>query len=418
MADVSRRCGCRDENGKQFTAGRPCPKLKDPRHGTWGYRVSAGTVADPQPGKPEHRKRRYLSGSGYERRKDAQEALERALRAYRGQGDQFFNQTTVADYMAAWLDRLERDGEHKPTTIYMYRTYTDAHIVPALGEKRLTALKRADVAHFIDTLRAKTVTGQDYRPRPLGAVTVRRVVACLSSALGDAMRRGLIESNPAVQHELPAAERPKVTVWERADAVRFLEEARTTRLGPLFEFAISTGLRRGEICGLRWADVDLAQGRLTVNVNLVEVNGRVTEGAPKTKAGARTVLLSQDVVDLLTLVRARTEMERAEWGDHYTDSGRVFVHEDGNQLRPGHPSKWMERAVKRLGLPPAHFHSLRHQYASIQIDMGTELTLLSKMMGHSNIAITSNTYSHLFEERERKQAAAVSAWLRPSPETV
>lgn len=411
-SSVTRRCGCRDSEGQRYTASRPCPELaRNPRHGAWAYRVSAGTVADPKPGAPGHRKRRYLTGSGFERKRDAEEALAKALRAYRGQGDALFDKTTIGDYLAGWIER--RSLDLKPSTAFMYRRYLDEHIVPALGEKRLVKLSRADVAAFVDHLRTKTVRGQDFRQRKLGDVTVRRIHAVLRSALSEAVRRGLIEANPASMADLPNESRRKVRVWEQADALRFLDAVKGHRLGPLFEFAISTGLRRGEICGLRWADVDLVEGRITVRVNLVDVGGQAVEGAPKTRAGdGRELYVSADVVDILARVKDRTEAERAAWGDAWTDSGRVFVHEDGRQLRPGYPSKVMEKTVRRLGLPAAHFHSLRHQFASIQIDMGTELTLLSKMMGHATSAITSDTYSHMFAARERKQMNATSAWLR------
>ncbi|MEA5453594.1 tyrosine-type recombinase/integrase [Sinomonas sp. JGH33] len=426
MSDITRRCGCRDEEGRQYTAGRKCPKLKDPRHGSWGYRVSAGTMADPKPGAPGHRKRRYLTGSGFDRKKDAEEALDKALRAYRGQGEKFFDRTTVSDYMGDWLGRLERDGDHKPSTLRMYRSYAERHIMPDLGEKRLIKVTRNDVAVFIDGLRAKhlmdpklgvPVKGPDGKPKPLGAVTIRRVVATLSSALGDAKKRGLIEANPAEDQELPTAAKKPLTVWEKHDAARFLDGVAGHRLGALYRLVIFTGLRRGEVCGLKWEDIDLVAGRLTVRRNRVQVGPDVVEGEPKTEKGNRVVMLDPSLVTLLAGWANRQDAERKAWGEAYTETGRVFTYEDGRDLRPEYVSKLLDTVIAGLKpLPRLRFHDLRHQFASILNDLGEDIVTISKLMGHANTAITSDLYTHAFEDKARRVSVAASSWLAPAEE--
>lgn len=404
MADVTRRCGCRDVDGKQYSAARPCPDLKNPRHGSWGFRASAGTVPDPKPGAPEHRKRRYVQEWGYKTAREAPEARDAALRKLKGQGERFFDRTTVGEFVTEWLDRLERQGEIRPSTARMYRTYIEKDIVPALGDKRLVKLTRNDVAQFVDAL----------RDAGRGATTVRRIHATLSSALSAAVKRGLLEASPASKADLPDVEKEKVKVWGREETLAFLEAAHAHRLGTLFEVAIMTGMRRGELCGLRWQDVDLVEGRAVICRNLVQVGQKVLEGEPKTAAGERSVGLSAHVVTLLAKLKDAQNAEREEWGEAYTDSGRVFTYEDGRELRPGYPSKVLEVLVKRLGLPPMRFHDLRHLFASIQLDAGTPKAMVSKLMGHSTIAITADLYSHLMDDAAGKAAEAASAWLRPA----
>lgn len=413
MADVIRRCGCRDENGKVYgnTAATRCPQMANPRHGSWGFRFSAGSVPDPQPGAPGKTKRRYIQEWGFKTAKEAKEAREAAMKKYKGQGERFFDRTTVAEYLTEWLDRRAalppEKGGLKPSTERMYRRYVVNDIAPALGDRRLVKLTRNDVAGFID----------DLIDAERGATTIHRIHATLSSALTTALKRGLIEANPASLADLPEISPHPIKVWEQPDAIRFLEAAKAHRLGPLFEFAISTGLRRGEVCGLRWEDVDLVEACLTVRRNLVQVGPDVVEGKPKTKAGdGRVVQLSAGLVDMLARIKDRTESERESWGEAYQGSGRVFTYEDGRQLRPGYPSKVLDTLVERQGLPRLRFHDLRHQFASIQLDLGVELTVVSKLMGHANTAITGDLYSHLLESKARQQAEATSAWLRPVQE--
>lgn len=402
MSDVTRRCGCRDEDGRQYSASRPCPELKrNPRHGSWGFRASAGTVPDPKPGAPGHRKRRYVQESGYRTAKEAKEARDAALKKYKGQGERFFDKTTVGEFLTDWLKRREL----RPSTERMYSAYLERDILPAIGDVRLVKLTRNDVAVLIDSL----------RDAGRGATTVRRIHATLSSGLTAAVKRGLIDSNPAALAELPEPAKDKVKVWGRDETLRFLEAAHGHRLGTLYEVAIMTGMRRGELCGLKWEDVDLVEGRAVIRRNLVQVGTEVREGQPKTTAGERTVGLSSHVVTLLAAWRNRQDAEREAWAEAYTDTGRVFTYEDGRDLRPGYPSKVLDTLVKRLGLPPMRFHDLRHLFASIQLDAGTPLAMVSKLMGHSTVAITADLYSHLMDDAAGRAAEAAAAWLRPAP---
>lgn len=220
--------------------------------------------------------RRYIPGSGYKTAKEAREAREKALRKYKGQGQRFFDHTTLGDYLEEWIarraDLLADKGGLKPSTARMYRNYISKDIIPALGGIRLVKLTRNDVAGFVDDL-------IDAR----GATTVHRIRATPSSALTNAVKRGLIDTNPAALADLPEISLHPIKMWEQPEAIMFLEAAKAHRLGPLFKFAISTGLRRGEVCGLKWEDIDIVKGALTVRRNLVQVGPNVVEGSRRRK---------------------------------------------------------------------------------------------------------------------------------------
>jgi integrase len=399
MAKATRRCGCRDDTGKQY--GAKCPKLKSYRHGTWGFRLSAGF--DPVSGK-----RRYITEFKYGSADEAEEAMRDAERGLKT-AVYDFKRTTAASYLLEWLDAQEKHSQLKPSTMRMYRAYVDKDIVPALGPKLLLKdLRKPHVAGLI----------ADLQGAGRGAVTIKRIHATLSSALADAVQDGLLATNPAAGARLPRVEKNRIEVWEPEDAGTFLDAISEHRLGALFEVAILSGMRRGELCGLRWQDVDLVARRLVVRVQLVQVGKDVIEGTIKTEAGQnRVVALSDRAVAALMAWQFKQAEEREQWGDAYVDTGRVFTYEDGRQMRPGYPSKLFELTVAKLGLPSMRFHDLRHLHASLMLASGQDLAIVSKTMGHSNSQITRDLYAHMVGDAARN-AAEGAASLLPSRKSV
>jgi integrase len=210
----------------------------------------------------------------------------------------------------------------RPTTERSYRRHLRDHLVPQLGRLRLRDLRPGHVEAMLRTVHA-------------GPSTVRRVHATLRSALSDAKRRRLVSYNAAVDVALPKAARPKVQPWEPAELGRFLDHAAGDRLGVLYEVMAATGLRRGEACGLRWADVDLERGRLVVRQQVVVIGHELRFGPPKTASGdARVIDLDDGTVGALLGHRLAQDGERAEWGQAYADHGLVFARENGEPLHP------------------------------------------------------------------------------------
>jgi len=207
MSDLYRRCGCRDDAGKQL--GARCPKLKSSRHGTWGYRLSAGFH-------PETGKRRYVSAFTFDSEKSAKTAkLEAEKRLHAGTFK--FEKQILSEYLIAWFDRAVKNGDLKPSTAHMYERYITADIVPALGTLQVTSMRKFHVANFIEAL---IDSGR-------GATTIRRIHATLRSALNNALERDLIDYNPAARVKLPRIEKAKLRPWEPVEAGTFLDEAST-----------------------------------------------------------------------------------------------------------------------------------------------------------------------------------------------
>jgi integrase len=386
-----KRCPCppiRDAEGKRVN----CPK----RHGTWQL------VADVEAGLGG--KRRQVRRGGFRTQAEAQAALGKVLEEARTQTDG--GRMTVGDYLASWLKDKVAAGDLRPTTARSYAQHIDDYLVPHLGHHRLNELR----PHHVRRMLAALVEGNAERARPLGPSSVRRIHATLRSALKTATADDLIAQNVAAGVGLPKATRPKVRPWEPEELGAFLDHASGDRLGTLYEVVAMTGLRRGEACGLRWVDVDLERGRLTVRQQAVQLGHEVVFGPPKTSSGeARRVDLDEQTVGTLMAHRLAQDVERATWGDAWVDSGLVFTREDGSGWHPEVVTKRFIALAAAAGVRPVRLHDLRHGQASLMLAAGVPLAVVSKRLGHSSITITSDTYSHMLEGVGRQAAEAAAA---------
>jgi integrase len=273
-----------------------------------------------------------------------------------------------------------------PATVTNYRRYIEQDIAPSsLGQMQVREIHRRHVQSFVDDLAATR-----------GAVTVARVVAVVQGALSQAVVDGLIDETPAHHLELPDAPRKDFEPWEVEQVGHFLDVAAQHRLGALFEVAVFTGLRRGELVGLRWADVDLTRRE-------------VRTPRAKTEAGVRRVALDDRAVGAIVAWQITQSGEAQALGADWTASGFVFTYADGQPLKPQYVTRLFEKLRVQAGLPKMTFHGQRHQQASLQLAAGTPLAVVSKRLGHSSVAVTADIYSHLLRSTEHDAANAAAA---------
>jgi integrase len=276
---------------------------------------------------------------------------------------------------------------------------------PAIGRLDIGQLRRAHIEAALD--------GLDCSP-----ATKVRYLSTLNSALHDALREGLITVNPASLARLESGKRPKIHPLEPGELGRLLDHVAADPLGALYETIAATGLRRGEALGLRWDDVDLEHGRIVVRRQLVQLGGHhacphcdghqgVTFAAPKTASGdARIVALDAGAVGLLMGHRLRQDTER-ELG--YVDHGLVFAASNGDPLRPDLVTKRFVELCDEAGVRQVRLHDLRHGRASLLLAAGVDIAVVSKILGHGSLSITSDTYAHLLEGVGAAAAEAASA---------
>ena len=366
MADIYRRCGCRDENGARL--GIHCPKLvSDPKHGSWSFYIAAGI--DPKTGK-----RRQIRRGGFATKREAQQERNKIAAKLDKGTYRAPSKLTYATFLDDWFKRRQTTGDGlKETTIDNYARYIVNDIQPtALGRMQLPEIRRHHVNAFVD----------DLIDAGRGATTIRRIAAVVQGSLRDAAQSDLIDSNPASGIRLPKVIKKDFEPWSPAQVGAFLDAAAGHRLGPLFEVALFTGMRRGELLGLRWADVNLEARTIAVRNNRTQARQRIVEHSPKTSAGRRIVDLSEQASAALMAWNIVQEADAAEWGTAYVRSGYVFTYENGEPLKPQYVTRLFDKVRGRAGLPKMTFHGQRHESASLLLAAGTDIALVSKMLGH------------------------------------
>lgn len=394
---------------------------------SWGYVVDLGN--DPTTGKRRQERKR-----GFRTKAEAVAALDERLAEVRTGVVAVDQRLTLGKYLEQWLAAKELAGI-RPTTLRSYRQHVESYIVPAIGSVRLRDLRATHVEHLMTMLakpprvpgKGSTIgKGQRRNPKPLSAATQRRIHATLRSALTSAKRKHLVSFNAAADMELPKAARPKVKPWEANDLGAFLDHAQKDRMAPLFEMIAMSGLRRGEAAGVRWDDINFEQARIVVRQQLVEVDGtgivcpfcggqhrQFRFGPPKTASGeARIVDLDSGTLGVLMAQRLTQEAERAQWGEAYDDHGLVFAREDGSPIPPSDVTDRFHALSDEAGLRRIRLHDLRHGQASLMLAAGVPIAVVSKRLGHSSIALTADTYSHLLGG-VGAQAAEAAASLVP-----
>ena len=342
-------------------------------------------------------KRRQLTRGGFATRVEARAALRQMVLSG-STADVASHRLTVEDYLKQWL---EGKRALRPSTLKSYREHIDLYLVPNLGQLRLKDVSAAHVDQLISRIASRT-------HRPLSAATIRRIHATFRTALNAAVRRRLIPYNPALQVDLPVEDHEPVTVWTHQQLAQFLTSARDDRLQVLYYLVALTGLRRGEVLGLRWTDIDLDRRLVSIRRQVVQLGGQVHIGPPKTRAGRRVVPIDQGTAEALRKHRAAQQQEQCAWGDGWDDSGHVFTREDGRRINPEYVSRRFKTLSHQAGLPEIRFHGLRHTSASIALTAGVAMKVVSERLGHSTTGITADLYTHVSPAVAQDAADAIA----------
>ena len=295
-----------------------------------------------------------------------------------------------------------------------YRIYVEAYIVPHLGSTLIADIRHLHLEALYDRLeRHGGRNGQG-----LSLKTLANLHGIIHKALADAVRQGIVVRNVADAVESPRGRRAEQKVWTPEQLRTFLQHLAEDRLYAAWLLFATTGMRRGEVAGLAWEDVDLDAGRLTVRWTLGVVGNKVTwKDRPKSRAGARTMALDPATVHGLRKYRSRQLEERLAFGPAWTDrnvdhrgngrSGLVFTWEDGRMINPERFSRWFTRHASAAGLPRIRLHDVRHTYASAALasaDGWHDVKIISQRLGHASVGITIDTYSHVLPAADEQAA--------------
>ncbi|OKI49085.1 tyrosine-type recombinase/integrase [Streptomyces sp. MJM1172] len=326
--------------------------------------------------------------------------------------------STVGAYVTYWLDSVAvhhlRENTHT-----RYATCIRLHLIPGLGAKKVARLTARDVRTFLDQLRTTCQCCAQERDadrqcccaigqccgKTLSPLTVTYVHSVLKSALEHAVREDELPRNVARNVKTTSPRPRRFQPLTTTEARQLLRVAGADRLHALYELALRTGLRKGELLGLHWEDLDLDSGTASIHRSLQRTRtGGLTTLHTKTRASERRIALPTECINSLKSHRERQEEERNATKVGWKDSGLIFTTPTGGPLDPANMTRRFGRLLERAGLRRIRFHDLRHSTATLLLEQGVELVVVKELLGHAHIGVTAGVYAHV---RLRLQRQAI-----------
>lgn len=368
------------------------------------YSVVLELARDPETGR-----RRQKWHSGFRTKAEAERARTDLL-AKLDQGLYVEpRSTTVGEFLHEWLDTIGTTVRRN--TVDSYRRNLENHVVPRIGSVKLHQVDAGTLNGLYEQLLRE---GRRDGRGGLAARTVRYIHTMLHRAFKDAVRWGRLGRNPADAADPPTAghggARAEITTWDAETLRRFLARARAEgeRWYAPWVLLATTGARRGEVLGLRWDDVDLEAGRISIRQSLTVVQHEPIWEPPKTAKGRRAIALDAGTVSVLREWRRAQLEERMLLGTGWPDTGLAFTTAEGRLVHPEAFSKVFDRRVAAWRFPHLTIHGLRHTWATLALASGVHPRVVQERLGHSTIAVTLDTYSHVSPTLHDEAARAVA----------
>ncbi|MFE9553209.1 tyrosine-type recombinase/integrase [Streptomyces sp. NPDC006703] len=305
----------------------------------------------------------------------------------------------LSEWLPYWLEEFVRD-DRKKTTYAKYETHVRRYLIPQLGSKRLETLGAADVRRMLTAVTTQA-----------SAATAKESHRVLRSALTAACREELISRNVVKLVPAPRVQSRELKPWDLKETTTFLEAAREDPLYAAFVVAVALGLRRGEVLGLRWSDVDLERRTLTVRNQIQRVQRELYADSTKNRR-TRAIPVPLMCVAPLRWQRLRQAAQRREAGDGWHDSDYVFTTRTGRTIEPRNLSRSFERITDDAGLRRIRLHDARHGCATLLFAAGVPARVVMEILGHSQIAVTMNVYTHVSDDSRREAMGHMDRLLR------
>lgn len=344
------------------------------------------------------RDRHYKTVSGT--KKDANIALRKMIQQYETGSPVKQSNLKTKDWMEQWLSLYLPNIEE--TTRASYTEKINAYIIPELGYLPLKSLNATTIQTWINKL---------HKEKNLSSKTIRNVYLNLNAALDQAVTLQMLAKNPTKGVVLPKKEIFKAEIYEKADIEKMMEAAKDTDMYLLLMLAVYVGLRRGELIALQWKDVDLDNGFIHVHHNTVLANGKAITKAPKSIAGIRDIAIGNKLVAELKNAKLQYKKNKIAYSKDFVDSGLVICKPNGEGFRPDSITQKWERFVKKNGLKKIRLHDLRHTCATLMAQAGVSPKTAQERLGHANVSVTMNIYTHNTEKMNREAATLLDTLI-------
>ena len=333
---------------------------------------------------------------------EVKEKLKKAIEETKGLDVAKGQRYTVGQWMDVWYEYYAQI-KVRPSSHKTYEGYIKNHIKPSVGNIPLTKLTTLDLQRLYQKLltegRVDRLESQN-QPKGLSPKTVRNINQVISSAMQLAIQQHLIAQDPTDGCALPKTEHREMQTLSTDQLAAFLLEAKHSGVFEMYYIELATGLRRGELLGLKWEDIDFVNQTLRVRRQVGRINGEVREAPLKTKNAYRTISLGPDAIDILKQQREKQP------GSSY-----VFPGPTGGPIAPDSVLHMLHRVLDRAGLPEIRFHDLRHTFATLALQNGVDVKTVSGMLGHFSAGFTLDTYAHVTTAAQKKAAETMGAVL-------
>lgn len=294
---------------------------------------------------------------------------------------------TVSEYINQWMQIYKNSV--RLSTYVRNNSVIKKHVFSSIGYIQLSKLTPIQLQFLYNT---KIQEGQSPR-------SVRNLHFVLHKAFAQAVKWGYLSKNVADLIDLPKPQKEEIKVLSKEESELFLNAAKNDWYYPLYVTALTTGMRQGELVGLKWSDIDLENGTIAVQRTIKELNGKLLIGEPKSKNARRTVTLPQNTIRVLK------EHKKNQFENGYTGTGYVFTDTKGNLIRVQNMvRRSFKEILKKAGLPDIRFHDLRHTHATLLLQQGVNPKLVQERLGHSSISLTLDTYSHVLPNMQKQVA--------------
>ena len=337
----------------------------------------------------------------FDKKSDAKKALKE-FEADKTKGELVIpKEITVSEWLEQWLKNAEINRAY--TTIYGYKNIIDNHIIPAFGKMELQKLKSSQIQkYYTDKIQNEK----------LSSSTVLKHHNLMKTAFKSAVMQGIINKNPADFVEAPKKSKKQINYYNIDELKMLKETIKGSQIATAVLIAIYAGLRREEICGLTWSNIDLENQVFIVSDARTMAGSEIIVKGTKTEASQRLQYICDDLLDTLKAEKQRQEENKSILGDLYINSDYVIVMDNGKPYRPNYISELFTKFIEDNNLPPITLHGLRHSFASLTNAVGISQFNASKMLGHSTPATTGKIYTHIYDKLYKDEMKKIENALK------
>lgn len=366
--------------------------------GSHYWQITIELPRDPITGK---RNRRYKSVDGT--KKEAERAMHEFIREIEKGYYVTDSKTTIAEWIDTWLE-VYIVPNVSPTTLSRYQGMIKRYIKPIIGHMQVQQLNTLAVQAWVNGLKTSPASGKE-----MSASTIKHAYHVLKGSLDKAVLAGVIPRSPCTGIMLPKGQKKPPVVYDEAQIRQLIEAAKGTEMELIIDIELCLGLRRGELLGLQWDDIDFEKNQIHVTRNRVVVDGKSTVKDPKTESSRRTVDVPAQLIQKLRQHKTKCLANRLRMGQAYSVTDYVIVHPDGKPIYPEYVSQMFTKLQTKAGLPKCRFHDLRHLCASIMLMQGVNVKVAQEHLGHKDISTTMNIYSHVLPSVAKEAAQKIGA---------